>query len=208
MNSTIKIADIQLENGVAHYADNRTIASETGLAPETEVQYICYQSRQTGTGYGNSVYRICNTDDALVIRHNSGPRDNLCWDNVHIEKGYFAEQRAYGAACRKASKKYHLPMEVCLAVGPELCKEFAAEAAKVVYKKEGAIYGTYEDDAPIEPYVLNCTTSHELSCGIGRCKRAILGLIAGCSEELKDKIREMGQRNSTRIADYLLNLIH
>lgn len=72
---------------------------------------------------------------------------------------------------------------------------------------EGAIYGTYEDDAPIEPYVLNCTTSHELSCGIGRRKRAIIGLLAECSEELKEKIREMGQRNSARIARFFLNMI-
>jgi hypothetical protein len=204
----MNINEIKLENGVAHYADGRTVSSETGLAPETEVQYICYQSRWTGTGYGNSIYRICGTDNALVIRHNDGPRDNLCWDNVEIKEGYFAEQRAYGAACRKASKRYHLPMEVCLAVGPELIAEFANEAAKVTYRREGAIYGTYEDDAPIEPYVLNCTTSHELSCGIGRRKRAVIGLLAECSEELKTKIREMGQRNSERIARFFINMIH
>lgn len=100
----MKINEIRLENGLAHYADGRTVSSETGLAPETEIEYICYLYRQGGTGYGNTLYRICGTNDALIIRHNSGPRDNICWDNVHIEKGYFDRQRSYGAACRKASK--------------------------------------------------------------------------------------------------------
>lgn len=199
----IKINSIELENGLAHYAEGRTISSETGLAPETEVEYISSQSRWTGTGYYNSVYRVCGTDDALIIRHNDGPRDNVFWDNVSIKKGYFAKQRSYGAACRRASRQYHLPMEVCLALGPELIAEFADEAAKLTYRRGGSIYSTYEGDAPIEPYVLNSTSLHELFCGIGRRKRAILGLIAGCSEELKAKIQEMGQKNSRRIAHFL-----
>ena len=33
----IKINSIELENGLARYAEGRTISSETGLAPETEV---------------------------------------------------------------------------------------------------------------------------------------------------------------------------
>ena len=199
----IKINSIKLENGLAHYAEGRTISSETGLAPETEVEYISSQSRWTGTGYYNSVYRVCGTDDALIIRHNDGPRDNVFWDNVVVEKGYFSKQRAYGAACREASRKHHLPMEVCLALSPEFCEEFAAEVDKLTYRREGAIYGTYEGDAPIEPYVLNSTSLHELFCGIGRRKRAILNLLAECSEELKAKISGMGQKNSRRVAHFL-----
>ena len=204
---SMKISEIKLENGRAHYADGRTVSSETGLAPETEIEYICYLYRQTGTGYGNTLYRICGTDDALIIRHNSGPRDNICWDNVHIEKGYFAKQRPYGAACRKASKRYHLPMEVCLAVGPELCKEFAAEAAKVTYHHGGVICSNADDDcAETKPYRLDNGALHELFCGINRRKKAILALIAECSEELKAKIEGMGQRNSERIAHFLADI--
>lgn len=192
---------INLENGRARHEDGRTVASETGLAPETQVEFVCRQSRWTGTGYANSVYRICGTDDALIIRHGDGPVDNIYWDTVIVEKGYFAKQRSYGAACREASQKYHLPMEVCLAVGPELCEEFAAEAAKVTYQSGGYI-GDRVVPATVEPYRLNDGTVNELKVGIGRRKKAILSLIAECSEELKAKIGDMGQKNSARIAQF------
>ena len=193
---------INLENGRAIYADGRTVASETGLAPETEVEYICRQSRWTGTGYANSVYRICGTDDALIIRHCDGPVDNIYWDNVNVVKGYFAKQRSYGAACREASRRYHLPMEVCLAVGSELCEEFATEAAKVTYHEGGFIGSNAVGFAEVEPYWLDDGAVNELYAGIGRSKKAILSLIAECSEELKAKIGSMGQKNSERIARF------
>ena len=193
---------INLENGRARYAAGRTVASETGLAPETEVEYICRQSRWTGTGYANSVYRICGTDDALIIRHCDGPVDNIYWDNVNVVKGYFAKQRSYGAACREASRRYHLPMEVCLAVGSELCEEFATEAAKVTYHEGGFIGSNAVGFAEVEPYWLDDGAVNELYAGIGRSKKAILSLIAECSEELKAKIGSMGQKNSERIARF------
>jgi hypothetical protein len=198
----MNIDEIKLENGSAHYADGRTVASETGLAPETEVEYIGRQSRWTGTGYYNSIYRICGTDDALVIRHNDGPMSNVSWDNVSLKKEYFAEQRSYGTACREASQKYHLPMEVCLAVGPEFCEEFAAEAAKVTYREGGFIGSNTTGFAKVEPYKLDDGAVNELRAGIGRRKGAIIALLAGCSEELKAKIDRMGQKNSTRIAQF------
>ena len=195
------INEIKLENG--RYAKGRTIASETGLAPETKVEYFCRQSRWTGTGYANSIYRICGTDDALVIRHNDGPAAyDISRDNVHVEKDYFAKRRVYGAACRKASKEYDLPMEVCLAVGPKLCEEFAAEAAKVTYHEGGFIGSNSVGFAEVEPYWLDDGAVNELCAGIGRRKKAILSLIAECSEELKAKIGNMGQKNSERIARF------
>lgn len=196
------INEMKLENGRARYADGRTVASETGLAPETEVEYVCRQSRWAGTGYTNSIYRICGTDDALVVHHNDGPVDNIYWDNVRVEKGYFAKQRSYGAACREASRKYRLPMEVCLAVGPELCEEFAAEAAKVAYHPGGFIGSNAVGFAEVEPYWLDDGAVNELYAGIGRRKKATLSLIAECSEELKTRIGSMGQKNSERIARF------
>ena len=193
---------IKLENGRARYAEARTVASETGLAPETEVEYICRQSRWVGTGYANDIYRICGTDDSLIIRHCDGPVDNIDWDNVQIKKGYFAEQRSYGAACREASRKYCLPMEVCLAVGPELCEEFAAEADKVTYHPGGFIGSNSVGFAEVEPYWLDDGAVNELYAGIGRRKKAILSLVAECSEELKAKVSNMGQKNSERIARF------
>ena len=193
---------INLENGRARYAAGRTVASETGLAPETEVEYICRQSRWTGTGYANSVYRICGTDDALIIRHCDGPVDNIYWDNVNVAKGYFAKQRSYGAACREASRKYRLPMEVCLAVGPDLCEEFATEAGRVTYHAGGFIGSNAVGFAEVKPYWLDDGAVNELCAGIGRRKKAIMSLIAGCSEELKAKISGMGQKNSERIARF------
>lgn len=196
------INEIRLENGRALYANGRTVVSETGLAPETEVEYICRQSRWDGTGYTNSIYRICGTDDALVFRHNDGPVDNIYWDNVCVEKGYFAKQRSYGSSCREASRRYHLPMGVCLALGPELCKEFAAKAAKVTYHPGGFIGSNAVGFAEVEPYWLDDGAVNELNAGIGRRKKAILSIIAECSEELKARISGMGQKNSERIARF------
>lgn len=196
------INNITLENGRARYADGRTVASETGLAPETEVEYVCRQSRWTGTGYSNSIYRIVGTDDALVIRHNDGSVDNIYWDNVRVEKGYFAAQRSYGTACRKASRKYCLPMEVCLAIGPKLCEEFATEVAKVTYHEGGFIGSNAVGFAKVEPYQLDDGAVNELCAGIGRRKTAILSLLAECSEELRTKIGNMGQKNSERVARF------
>lgn len=200
----ITIANLTLENGRACYADGRrTVASETGLAPETEVEYVCHRSHWTDTGcIDSSIYRICRTDDALVIRHNDGPVDNICWDNVRVEKDYFARQRAYGTACREASKKYRLPVEVCLAVGPELCEEFAAEAAKVTYHPGGFIGSNSVGFPKVKPYLLDDGAVNELCVGISRRKTAILSLVAGCSKELKAKIKGMGQKNSGRIARF------
>lgn len=195
---------ITLQNGCAHYANGRTVSSETGLAPETKVEYVCRQSRWTGTGYVNSIYRICETDDALVIRHNSGPVDNIYWDNVRIEEGYFARQSSYGAACREVSKKYRLPIKVCLAIGPELCKEFSDEVVKVTYHPGGFIGSNAVGFTEVEPYWLDDGVVNELCAGIGRRKTAILSLLAGCSEELKAKINGMGQKNSTRIAKFFV----
>ena len=194
------INEIKLENG--RYAEGRTIASETGLAPETKVEYFCRQSRSTGTGYKNSIYRICGTDDALVIRHNDGPVYDIFRDNVRVEKDYFAKRRSYGAACREASRKYGLPMEVCLAVGPEFCEEFAAEAAKVTYHEGGFIGSNSVGFAEVKPYWLDDGAVNELCAGIGRRRKATLSLIADCSEELKAQISGMGQKNSERIARF------
>ena len=170
MKKTIDM--ITLENGRAIYADGRTVASETGLAPETEVEYICRQSRWTGTGYTSDIYRICGTDDALIIRHNDGPVDNIYWDNVQIKKGYFAKQRSYGAACREASQKYHLPMEVCLAVGPDLCEEFATEAGRVTYHAGGFIGSNAVGFAEVKPYWLDDGAVNEL-CERPSCRSSL-----------------------------------
>lgn len=197
---------INLENGRACYAEGRTVTSETGLIPETEVEYICRQPRLAGTRYTNDIYRICGTDDALVIRHNDGPVENICWDSVCIEEEYFAEQRAYEEACRKASQKYHLPIDVCLAVSPKLCKEFAAEAAKVTYHPGGFIGSNAGGFAKVKPYKVDDGAVKELCASMRHRKPAILSLLAECSEELKARISGMSEENSTRIAEFFVKM--
>ena len=55
----------------------RTASSELGLAHETELEFIEKVARVKGTGYKNCIYRIVRTDDAVVIRENDGPLDNM-----------------------------------------------------------------------------------------------------------------------------------
>lgn len=180
----IKIETIKLENGRAKYAEGRTVMSETGLPPETEVQFVDKQSRWTGTGYSNSLYRIVGTDDLLIIRHNDGPVDNIEWDNVAITKGYFAERRAYSKRVGNLSRKYHIPFEVCLSLG---------------------------DDEELYPWFMSAMTNLDFVCigtirdlcaGINRRKS---GLKEVLGEELYDALRidSMGQLNSERIAHFV-----
>lgn len=180
----IMIKNIELCNGCAKYAEGRTIMSETGLPADTLVQYVERQSRWTGTGYSNSLYRIVGTDDLLTIRHNDGPVDNIYWDNVVLTKGYFAERRSYGQRVGKLSRKYHIPFEVCLALG---------------------------DNEEVYPWFLSAMTNldhvsigtiRDLYAGIGRRKSGLMNVLG---EDLFETIGigSMGQNNSERIARFV-----
>lgn len=168
-------------------ANSQSIWEQTGLPQETLVEFVKSVSRRRGTGYRNLIYRVIGTDDAVIIEenhHSSG----MFYDRARMEPGYFAQQRAYGAACRRESKCWGLPMEVCLALGPELCEEFAIKVAAVT--------------------TVSADMLHELSCGIGRRKAAILKLLDEapgglCSERLAERVNSFGQANAWRVADYL-----
>lgn len=180
----ITVKELTLNNGCAKYAEGRTVMSETGLPADTQVECIGRQSRWTGTGYSNSLYRIVGTDDLLTIRHNDGPVDNISWDNVEVTKGYFAEQRAYGQRVGKLARKYHIPFEVCLALGDN--EELYPWFMNALYDLDFVPIGTIRD----------------LHAGINRRKSG-LKLVLG--DELYDAlgVDAMGQNNSERIALYV-----
>lgn len=184
MEAIIKIETIELCNGCAKYDENRTVMSETGLPADTMVQYIGRQSRWTGTGYSNSLYRIVGTDDLLTICHNDGPVDNISWDNVHVKKGYFAERKAYGQRVGRLSRKYHIPFEVCLALGD----------TEDVYPWFMSALGDLDH--------VSIGTIRDLYAGIGRRKSGLLSVLG---EELYETIGigSMGQNNSERIARFV-----
>lgn len=180
----MRISEISLFNGVATYASGRTVMSETGLAPETEVKFIGSQSRWKGTGYRNSLYRIDGTDDLLIILHNSGPVDNIFWDNVAVTKGYFAEQKAYGQRVGVLARKYNIPFEVCLALGDN----------EDVYPQ---FIATVEKNPIVSEETIN-----DLYAGISRRKSGLAEVLGQVLFELL-KIDSMGQKNSERIAYYV-----
>ena len=76
-------------------------------------------------------------------------------------------------------------MPVCLALGSDLCDEFRAVTNGIEVSED---------------------MKNELSCGIKRRKNAIFMLLGAISPQLKYRIDRMGQGNSSRIADYLINL--
>ncbi len=183
----INIKDITLENGNATNC-TRTMMSETGFPANTQVEFIETQSRWTGTGYKNSIYRVVGTDDAIIILHNNGTVDNLSWDSVRVKKGYFAERRSYGQRVGALARKYRLPFELCLALG---------------------------DRENIYPWFLSALTQlghvtvstvNDLWAGINRRKA---GLRVALGDDLYDAIGidKMGQQNSTRIAEYVAKRI-
>ena len=143
------------------------------------------QSRWTGTGYYNSIYRVIGTGDAIVIRHNAGPVDNISYDIAELRRGYFDERKRFGNEAGRLAKYYGIPYEVCLALG------------------------TDESLYPWFLYKVNHTTLYgyvekELLAGINRRKG---GLCEFLGQELYDAIgiESMGQVHSTRLANYILS---
>lgn len=60
------------------------------ILPDTELQFIGTRSRQTGTGYRNCLYRICGTDDCLVIEENQYDGfTGRFYDTAYIQRGFF-----------------------------------------------------------------------------------------------------------------------
>ena len=182
MGMTMKVEDIKLENGNA--TTNRTVMSETDLKAGTLVEHIETVSRMTGTAYKNSIYRVLGTDDALIIRHNDGPTDNIYWDNAVVRRGYFSERREFAQRIGTLSNKYRIPFEVCLAIGDneELYPLFLAAVSNL-------------DNVSIK-------TMGDLNAGIWRRKNALLNALGDHLYDLM-KIEEMGQRNSSRLAQYV-----
>lgn len=178
----------------------------------TEVEHVKTVSRQRGTGYENDIYRIVGTDDAVVIGRNWYSQYSGFHDTADFAPGYFAEQRAYGAACREASRTYDLPVEVCLAIGPDLVGEFCLLVEQIRLAPEtparswtadkDGVRETTPKDPLLYPELL-----HELqNCGIYRRKEATLALLPEASEELVRRIESAGQVNSRRVAGYLASL--
>ncbi|MDR0398011.1 MAG: hypothetical protein LBH36_02405 [Candidatus Nomurabacteria bacterium] len=156
---------------------SRSVGSELELPRDTELEFVERQSRQPGTAYSRNVYRIVGTDDAVVVRHDT--------DTAKILAGYFQARKDYGAACSKAARNCGLPFEVVLAVGPDNAEEFAQVAKSLRGKvSQGEVY--------------------ELSCGIGRRKAALGRLLP--ESRLKVEILAMGQKNSTRVAEFVASL--
>lgn len=148
----------------------------------TQFEYVDTQSRWVGTGYETDIFRIVGTDDALLIYRNEGGGQSPFYDDPCFEEGYFAERRAYGKACGELAKKYKVPFELVLAIGPreKLVEYFAA--LKVPFNKDW---------------------EHELTgCGIARRKSAITEVIGETMAE-KISLSSMGQINSARVARYL-----
>lgn len=95
-------------------------------------------------------------------------------------------RKDYGAAAKKAARKYHLPVKVVLAIGPENAKEFSARV----------------DNMSVLPSDVEWALS---ACGIIRRIRAIcFALRLDPGSELMDRIEAMGQIHSKRVAAYVL----
>lgn len=175
-----------INNGINPEDQGRTVMDATGLPADTLVEYVERQTRWRGTGYNNSLYRIVGTDDLLTIRHNDGPIDNVHWENVVITPGYFTKQREYGLQVGKFARKYHLPFELCLALGTDedLYAWFLSTMTDLGHVTIGSI--------------------RDLHAGINRRKDGLLQVLG---EELYAAlgIGSMGQQNSTRIATYVAN---
>lgn len=189
MKKIITVAEIKLRNGSAAYAVGRTVMSETNLPANTKIQYIKEEGRPIYPGernplHTNSLYRIVDTDDLLVIRHLDGDAHNPIMDNVELRCGYFKKKREYGQAVAVLAKKYSFPYDVALALGTtEEVYPLLSEAIENSRAKD--LMYTFED--------LKGSTS---------CQKSFLLIIAS---ELYHtlSIEKMGKKNVWRIAKYV-----
>ena len=186
MTDNIKAKEIKLQNGCKAIFEGRTIMSETGLDPDAQLEKIGSRSRKTGTGCKDTMYRICGTDDMLLIEHNAGPQDDFYLDIVSIERGYFAERREYGWKATKLSRKYHIPFEVAVVLGTN--EEVYHQFLFIVSDVDG----------------ISIRTIRNLRSGIERRK---IGLYTVLGKELYDalEIEKMGQKHSKSIAEYIVS---
>lgn len=165
----IAVKDITLKGGL-----DRTVMSETGLAPETHLEYLsCYRGK-------TSFYRIKGTEDAIVIKHHFDPD----YDFVYVEKRFFSREKIYARKVQQLTQWYHLPFELGLALGDKEANYEAFTMALLDMK-------------------MNDTILLELSSGRTRRKAALMKVL-GEKLYNSLNIPFMSRMNTKRIADYLL----
>ena len=147
---------------------------------EYTVECVDVQSRWTGTGYRDVIYRIVGTDDAIIEVQNpgfGGPAPSI----FDIRKGYFAARREYARRAGKIAKQFSIPFCVALAIADR--PKWAIEKLAAAYPPEEALW--------------------ELNCGINRRKMGIaMSIDAATYEALR--IEGMGQKHSMAVAGFLL----
>lgn len=185
MIDTIKAGQFKLvgKRG-ATCASTRSVASVLGLNPNARLQLSESYSRECGTNHKKDVFRIRGTEDAVVITRYYGTGDNIARESARLAKSYFSEHKAYAQACGQASRKYRIPFNVVLSIGPENAKDFAA----VISCLRGKI--TKED-------------AEDLSCCTELCNDVLSRLLP---ENWRDKISNWSQVSSKRVATYLASI--
>lgn len=159
---------------------------------EYTVEYIESQSRWAGTGYRNLIYRVVGTDDAVEEQLNVYcQEDGGFYTHIYYLKGFFSKRKAFGRKCKGFAGYYALPVEFVMAIGPDALQANMIALANVLRYAKVQCH-----DESIR---------WELSCGIGRRKKAI-AYVLGNDLYNAFGIESMGQKNSSRVADFLLSL--
>ena len=164
------------------------VALSTDIPSGVDVSFVRRMSRKAGTGYADYVFRIDGSDDAIIVRTGLNTR-------AVLERGYFAKSRSYAQACGRLSREFNIPFEVALVLGTDraVYPRFTAEVASAV---DALVAG--EGSAP--------AAEDDLCCGINRRKAALEWCLEQeVSEALR--IKRMGQKNSARLADYILRVL-
>lgn len=166
------------ENRLSQYP-NGYVAGETieGL----QAKFLETLSRKMGTGEIDALFEVVNSEYLLVVSH--GEWD--AWEGRFYAGAYLVPnwRKEYAKKCRQVAAQFNLPMEVALAVGN--CPEEVI-AALVAAKRP----------------VSNGEKHELLECGIFRRKQAILAVV-GPETYYQLRVADMGQKNSTRLANWL-----
>lgn len=150
------------------------------------VRFVKSYSRWAGTGYRNYVYVIDEKWQVTVVGNCYS--DGEFYDSYQIEDyaKIVASQKAYGRRVARLARNAGVPWNIAVFAGNIADDAEAVEVLKVVK----AAKGTADKDL-----------RWELTCGIGRRVAAIEQMLG----DIWQKLSCSGQRQTTTLADYLLD---
>lgn len=179
--------NVKLDGGMSlgYLNDVLKMQGYTPVKSQDELVFVDRISRQAGTDYANYIYDIPSQGLQLTIFANVEPMQPVFHFSFSLVKkeDLEKEKKNYARLCGAAARECKIPFPVALAVGPS----------------NAAHLKGFKPRKPSKSQYWALT-----NCGIERRKAAIAELL-GDNLYYSIGVWDMGQTNSSRLADWLAN---